>query len=330
MPQALLFDKTHDRIGAALAARCPQLQVVRWQADDSLSLDGKPLPAEQVSAEIGWISADVLGARLLPAYARRLAGLPSMRWTQSAHAGLDHPAYVPLVKQGVRLTKSGAQSIPITEYVLGYALAHFQDFAARRADQQAAAWKPRRFRELWHSEWLIVGYGHIGRGVARRAHAFDARITVVRQSPQGDAYTHQVVPLEAIGEHLPRADVVVLACPATERTRGMVDADFLGAMQADALLLNVARGSLVDETALLAALDAGRPAAAVLDVFASEPLPADSPLWQHPRVTVTAHTSNAGSGTRERGDALFLDNVERYLRGEALLDEVAPTDIVAD
>src|SRR5690606_40181029 len=117
---------------------------------------------------------------------------------------------------------------------------------------------------------------------------------------------------------LGESDVVVLAAPASASTEGMVDTGFLAAMRPGALLVNVGRGSLVDEAALLTALDAGRPAAAVLDVTRTEPLPPDDPLWSHPAVTITPHGSANGDGRWERGAVVFADNLARYVRGEPL------------
>jgi phosphoglycerate dehydrogenase-like enzyme len=114
------------------------------------------------------------------------------------------------------------------------------------------------------------------------------------------------------------ADVVVLAAASNQATAHVVDAEFLARMQDDAVLVNIARGSLIDETALLDSLDRGRPGMAVLDVFQSEPLPAVSPFWTHPRVRLTAHASGRGSATLARGDAVFLDNLRRYVAGEDL------------
>jgi phosphoglycerate dehydrogenase-like enzyme len=121
---------------------------------------------------------------------------------------------------------------------------------------------------------------------------------------------------------LPRADVVVLTLPATEETTNLVNEDFLAAMRADAVLVNVARGAIVDEAALVRALDAGRPDFAVLDVVSEEPLPPDHPLWSHPRVVVTPHTSSGGHGRFARGADLFAENLRRYRADEALLYEV--------
>ena len=129
-------------------------------------------------------------------------------------------------------------------------------------------------------------------------------------------------------ERLPEADVVVLALPLTPDNRGMVDADFLAALTPGrTVLVNVARGGHVDEAALIAGLAAERPAHAILDVFAREPLPADSPFWDHPQVSLTAHAAPWSDGLVARGDAQFLVNLRRFVAGEPLLNEASAAEI---
>ncbi|MCB1743726.1 MAG: hypothetical protein KDK91_25345, partial [Gammaproteobacteria bacterium] len=267
MTDIIIMHESLQRIDAALAERAPDVRAIGWSSDGKLLLDEQPIDANEIRPRAAWISFDVFAAGCLEAYARTLSRYDSLEWVQSAHAGLDHPIYKPLLERGVRLSKSGAQSIPITEYVLAYALAWFQDMGERRQAQREKRWQPHRFRELWHSNWLVVGYGHIGRGVARRAKAFDCHVTVIRRSRSKDEYADVVAPLGDLGEHLPQADVVVLACPDNEETRGLADARFFERMKPGTLLINVARGSLVDEQALLDGLQRQQPAHAVLDVF---------------------------------------------------------------
>jgi phosphoglycerate dehydrogenase-like enzyme len=127
---------------------------------------------------------------------------------------------------------------------------------------------------------------------------------------------------------LPEADVIVLACPLNNETRGFADQKFFSAIKQGALLVNIARGPLIDDAAMLAALDSGQLANAVLDVFHTEPLPETDPLWSHPKVRLTPHTSFAGNGARGRWMQLFLDSITRFVNGEALANEVNPRDIV--
>ena len=166
--------------------------------------------------------------------------------------------------------------------------------------------------------------GHIGRAVAQRARSFDAHVTGVRGRPAGDEPADVTIEPAALASALPDSDVVVLTTPLTDETRGMADAAFFGAMKGGSVLVNVARGGLVDEAALLAALDRGRPAHAVLDVFEEEPLPAWSRFWSHPRVTMSAHCAAASPGTARRNDALFLDNLDRFLSGKPLRMQIDP------
>jgi phosphoglycerate dehydrogenase-like enzyme len=164
--------------------------------------------------------------------------------------------------------------------------------------------------------------------VAQRARAFGARITGVRRNPAADPAAHAIAPPEAVAALLPESDVVVLSVPLTPGTRRMVDEAFVAAMKPRSMLVNVGRGGLVDEPALLAGLDRGVPEHALLDVFAAEPLPADSPFWDHPRVTLTPHASGISEGQAARNDGIFIENLGRYVRGEPLLHEASPADVL--
>ena len=179
------------------------------------------------------------------------------------------------------------------------------------------------------THWVVIGFGAIGAGVGRIARGFGARVTGVRRSQASDAQADAIAALGDLPRLLPDADVVVLTCPLTPQTRNLADAGFLAAMKPGSVLVNIGRGGLVDEDALLAALDRGIPEHAVLDVFQTEPLPPESPFWSHPRVFVTPHNSGVTDGQAARIDAAFVENLGRYVRGEPLLHEEDPKDVLA-
>lgn len=212
----------------------------------------------------------------------------------------------------------------MAEFAFSSVLDVFQPNPARRASQQARAWQGHEFREVCGSQWLIVGLGRVGSEIATRARAFGARVLGVRRSPRGDEPVDRILAPDAIFSVLPETDVIVLSAALNASTQSLVDAQFLACLKPDAVLVNVARGGIVDEAALLQGLDDARPAAAILDVFETEPLPEDSRLWLHPRVRLSAHCSAESAGTGVRGDALFLENLGRYLAGEPLCLEVDP------
>ena len=214
-----------------------------------------------------------------------------------------------LAEKGIRLTTSHTQSVGIAEYVMWGVLNHFQSGNTHAVEQTARRWTKRRSREISGTRWLIIGFGAIGEAIARRAKGFDAHVTGVRRQHQQSSCADALATPDQIFDHLGDNDVAALCVPQTSQTMNMVDADFLAAMKPGSILVNVGRGSVIDDDALIAALDAGKPGHALLDVFRIEPLPADSRFWHYPRVTVTAHTSALNSGLDMRTDNLFLDNL---------------------
>ena len=184
--------------------------------------------------------------------------------------------------------------------------------------RRAGVWLQEPWREVRGSRWLVIGFGSIGHKLAALARPFGAVVVGARRSVADAAdleAADAMVTMEALADELPLADVVVLTCPLTDETRGLVDAKFLASVRDDAVLVNVARGSVIDADALLAWLDGDRPATAVLDVFDIEPLPADSPLWNHPKVVMTTHIGGAGSGMPSRNDDLFVSQLDSFLAG---------------
>jgi phosphoglycerate dehydrogenase-like enzyme len=327
LTRLILFEPAHRRVAAELTRLAPDLELVLVGNDGAITLGGAPIDDEAAQPDWGWFSADSgFGAAGRTLFVGMLKS-QRLAWVHTGAAGVDGPVWRQLVDKGAQLTTGHGQAISIAEYVIAGVLGHFQRQAERRAEQAARRWSRLPFREVAGTRWLIVGFGAIGEAVAERARAFGADITGVRRSGATHPAAHRMARLAEVRSLLPGADVVVLAAPLNAETAGLADAGFFAAMQPRALLVNVGRGGLVDETALLAALDAGAPEHALLDVFRTEPLPEESPLWNHPRVTLTAHASAFGSGQTARNDALFLENLRRRLAGEPPLYEADPRDL---
>ena len=305
------------------------LDVLVFEAPERVTLHGEPVAA--VRADAALLSFELLFSGHAARFVELARDGGTLRWVHTAATGLDHPLFAQLAAAGVRISNSHAQAPAIAETVVASVLALYQRMPRRLAHQQARRWQREPFRELAGSHWLSVGFGAIGRGVAERVRGFGCSVTAVRRhapdSGSGDPLADRTVPLAALGEHLGDADVVVIACPLSAATRGLFDAAMLARMRAGSTLVNVARGAIVDEAALIEALASGRPAQAVLDVFAEEPLPQHSPLWAMPGVLITPHASNAGDGVAARRQAVFMDNLRSWLADGRLLTEVSGEDL---
>jgi phosphoglycerate dehydrogenase-like enzyme len=287
------------------------------QKDGSLAADASDIDVAAAAFDL----FDAYEGALRPFFGTVLRS-SSLRWLSVPNAGLDTPVFTTILERGVRLTNAHVTDIPISEYVLRSVLDHFQQAERWRDAQRRKAWDRHQFREVAGSTWLIVGLGTIGQAVAVRAKASGARVIGCRRIPTGTEPVDALVAPRDLLTTLPSADVVVLSLPSTAETPPLVDAAFLAAMAEGSVLVNIARGSLVDEGALLSALDRGRPEAAILDVMVTEPLPSESPLWSHPSVILTPHNSAGGFARYQRYDDLLVDNLGRYARGEALRNEV--------
>jgi phosphoglycerate dehydrogenase-like enzyme len=322
--RVLISAVANEHFGARIAAVDPSIERVVMGADGTIrDLDGTPVEPD-LPIDVAWGSVDIFtdGGPARP-FLEVVRSASSLGWFQSPAAGLDHPMFAEIVASGTRLTTTHVQSVAIAEFVLRSVLDHFHDAPAWWAGHERRSWERRPFREVYGTTWLIIGLGAIGTEVARRASAFGVRLIGMRRHPTGAEPVDEVVPpgdLNSVG----RADVIVVAAPATTETHHLVDERFLAAAKPGALLVNVARGALVDEVALVAALDHGQLGGAVLDVTEREPLPPDDPLWSHPRVLVTPHTSAHGDGTLARAGDVFVANLERYMAGAPLEHEVHP------
>lgn len=241
----------------------------------------------------------------------------SLRWVQVAAVGVDPVLFDELIESDVVLTNSrGIFERPIAEYVLGQVLAFAKDFRRSWRAQEAQRWRHFESEPITGATVAVVGTGPVGRAIARLLRAAGMRVRGVgRTSRTDDDFGEITTDLSAA---VADADYVVLAAPLTAQTRGIVDADTLAAMPPRARLINVGRGELVVTDDLLAALQAGRIAGAVLDVVDPEPLPPGHPLWACPNVVLTPHNSGDVHGWRDELQQQFLANFRRYRSGQPL------------
>jgi phosphoglycerate dehydrogenase-like enzyme len=313
---ALLVTRpVEERWAAALDAAAPGVPRVVVEPDGALRGD----PA---AVELAYFSGDCFPERVRP-FALALRDAPRLRWLHTFSAGVDHPWFQALRARGVRLTtSSGAHAGPIAGTVLLYLLALSRGLPAWMDAQRRRAWEPHEIRELDGLVLGVVGLGPIGRETARLGAAFGMRVIGARRTPRGDEPC-ETWPLARLDELLALADALVLALPLSDETRHLLDARRIARMKPGAWLVNVGRGALVDEPALVAALREGRLGGAGLDVFETEPLPAESPLWELPNVIVTPHNSGDTPANQTRASEIFVDNLGRWVRGEPLRNEVA-------
>jgi phosphoglycerate dehydrogenase-like enzyme len=322
----LLDSKLRPDTVERLRAMSPALDVVDTADDPAFDLD------ELVDPDV-----EIMVGTRAPA---DLTRLPGLRWLQVRSAGVDHLAGDPPWAKGILVTNArGVFSIPMGEYVTGAILRINQPTATWAADQAIRRWPEEHqlVASLARGRTaVLVGYGSIGREVARQLAALGLRIVAVKPRPElrddpsfrvpgtGDpdgSIPERIVGVEALETEAAEADYLVLTLPLTATTRGLIDRAVLAALPRRAWLINVSRGPLVDEPALIDALRSGRLAGAIVDVVDEEPLPASSPLWDVPNLTITPHVSGA---TLQFLDDLVVENVRRYLAGEALLNPIDP------
>jgi phosphoglycerate dehydrogenase-like enzyme len=325
MTRVLFYEPAYQRIAERISTLVG-VEAFLMDRDGRIRVGGHEVRAEDAAPEVGWATNDLFAGPMRD-YMVTLLKSPHLRWMQSAAAGFDNPVFAQIVAKGARLTTNHSQAVGMAEYVLAGVLDHFQRGPERRRAQERREWARLPYREIKGQRWLVVGFGAIGQEVARRARAFGAHIIGVRRSQSAHELADAIIPPERMRDQLAQSDVVVLSVPLTRQTDSLVDVNFLSRMKPGSILVNVGRGGLVDESALLAALERGVPEHALLDVFRTEPLPADSPFWNHARVTLTGHASAFGSGLAARTDDLFVENLGRFVRGEALLNEADPDDV---
>lgn len=324
MINLLLSDLARD----AFAPRIATLLGERPHRFLSIDEIGRAGGFEEV--DIAFISRDVTGQStkhvLSPSLAACydvLRAAPKLQWVHTHSAGADRPVFGELRARGVAVsTSSGTNALVVAQTAIAGLLALARRFPQLMDAQRRRSWEPligqALPRDLEGQTAVLLGWGPIGRHIGRLLAALGLKTIVVRQSAQPAEGAERTVAFENLHEVLPQADWLIVACPLSATTRGLIDARALALLPPGANLLNVARGEIVNEPELIDALRAGRLAGAFLDVFAHEPLAADSPLWGLPNVIATPHAAGHSDGHFRRVGDAFLENLRRWVAREPL------------
>jgi phosphoglycerate dehydrogenase-like enzyme len=284
---------------------------VRWY-DGAPEADGA-----LAEAEVAWLN--VLEG---PGQSRAIEAGPKLKWVTTIQAGVNTWPFARMRERGLLFTNgAGIMAPAIAEFVVMGMLALIKNLPALMKLQDERRWAPWSVggEELAGGKALIVGYGAIGREIGRRLEALGVEVTGARRHPAGEP---GVIGPDAWQARLGEFDWVILAAASTSETRGIIGPEELRAMKPGARIANVARGFMLDQPALIAALKDGRIGGALLDVTEPEPPPKDDPIWSAPNTLLTSHSSAVSDRWQGRAAALFLDNLQRYRTGQPLRNQV--------
>jgi len=255
------------------------------------------------------------------AHLRDLAAVaPRIRWVQSTSAGIGQMVKrVGLDKTGIVITTaSGVHARPLADFCLMAMLMFAKDYLRMDREKRAKHWERYCGEELTGKTLAIVGLGRVGQEVARHGKKMDMRVVGMRRSNTPVEGVDKMFDRDQLRKVLGETDFLVLVAPHTPETEGMIGADEIAALKQGAVLINIGRGQLVDEPAMIRALKEGHLAGAALDVFSTEPPPADSPLWDMPNVIISPHSASTVTQENARITDIFCDNLQRYLSGQPL------------
>ncbi len=331
-PALLMSHACHAMFGAELAAALARL---------SLPMDLLVLPADKdaraAEADVARIEVAFFSQDVFPHHSRQFFSAvrkaPHLKWLHAFNVGVDHPIYAELLERGVRVTTSaGTTAAPIAQTALTAMLMLSRGFPHWQKAQREHRWDPVRLqqspRDLPGQTVLVLGMGHIGAAFSRLAKALGLHVIGVRRGPRkADDPVDEMHAPDQLDALLPRADWLMLACPLTTETRRLITARRLLLLPNGAHIINIARGEVIDEAAMIAALQSGHLAGAYLDVFEQEPLPATSPLWDLPNVLVTPHNSTNSRGNERRVFDCFVRILDQWKNHAPLTNEVFRTGV---
>lgn len=313
-----------DQLQAAAKAAGVTAEIIHLPDDAA-----QRLPADQIARiEVAYLTRDIRFSDHYQTFGDTVKVAPNLKWVHFTSTGIDqHPFLPALHERKVRLTTSaGTNGEPVGQTAFCGLLMLARGFPRWIAAQRERRWDPARGkdtpRDLQGQTVIVVGLGTIGATVARLCQTLGMKVIGLRRSPKRDGDpVDEMHTLDRLPALLPAADWLVLACPYTKETHQLVNARTLALMQKHACLINVARGAVADEKALIAALQSKQIAGAYLDVFEKEPLPADSPLWDIPNVIVSPHNASASDGNDLRAARVFTENLKLYAAAQAMVNE---------
>ncbi|UHL66059.1 D-2-hydroxyacid dehydrogenase [Paralcaligenes sp. KSB-10] len=286
---------------------------------------------------VALLSRDITGAstkhRVLPplaAFSSLLLSARSLQWLHTHSAGTDRPIYQDLKAQDVAITTStGANAAIVAQSALAAVLALNRKFKLLQAAQAARAWRPLMGeylpKDLAGQSAVVVGWGQIGRKIAAYLQLLDIEVTAVRRNPstaenQGGFNAVKMISYSEFKKNTVQHDWLILACPLTETTFKIISRQFISGLSDRTHIINVSRGDVIDEPALVEALKGNKLAGAYLDVFAHEPLGRDSELWDAPNTIVSPHSAGHASGNYGRAIDIFMKNIPLWLEGKPLIN----------
>ena len=324
----LLSAHAHRAWGPRIEASVPPSSLAFVTAEQAGASD------EPCDARIAFMTREVTGTSSknkptleLQNFEHVLRNSPQLKWLQIHPAGAERPLYRALRERGVRVTTaSGATAVTVAHSTLGAVIALNRRFPLLADAQRRHAWEPRLGerspRDFKGQRATIVGLGPIGRTLGSLLKMLGLQVTGVRRKPEPVEGCDQTIAFEALDGVLPTTDWLILCCPASPLTRGLGNARRFATMPAGSHVINVARGEVVVEPDLIAALQSGHLSGAYLDVFAQEPLDPASPLWDLPNVLISPHTASHSLGQNEAIFEIFLDNLSRWREGRPLRNDV--------
>lgn len=321
------YSKYRDELASAAREGAIEARVLHLPDDPQARLT----PEQCAGVEVAYFTRDIRFSDHYQAFVDTVTAAPNLKWVHFPNAGVDqHPFLPALAARKVRLTTSaGSNGEPVGQTAIAGLLMLARNFPYWWANQRSREWKPIRGeavpRDLKEQTVLVLGMGTVGQTVARFCRLLGMHVIGVRRKPRapGDP-VDEMHTVEALPQLLPRCDWVVLACSLTPGTRRVINASTLRLLPRGARLINVCRGAVVDEQAVIEALKSGQLGGAYLDVFEQEPLPAESPLWDLPNVIVSPHNAQASAGNDPRAMQIFLGNLVKWARGERMQNEAIP------